>query len=148
MKKLTAVFLFLCLLLSGCGKEAPAKPDLQAVYDKMIASEGMPEMLLVPANKAEMLFGIAEGDCTAAFTAICQDSLLADEIWLIDAKDSAAADRIESLAKMRLEQKASELKNYLPEQYSVVQQGKLIRQENRVALIVSPIVEKLAGFLQ
>ena len=147
MKKRILVFLFLCLLLPGCGKEAPAKPDLPVIYDKMTAMDGMPEMLLVPANKAEMLFGIAEDDCVTHRTAICADSLRADEIWLIEAKDSAAADRIEALAKMRLEQKASELKNYLPEQYGIVQQGKIIRQGNVVALIVSPAVEDLVKLL-
>ena len=151
MKKWKILFLLLfsCLLFAGCGKQEVTPPkDLQAVYENMMAIEGMPEMILVPADKAELLYGIPEGNCRQELTAICSDSLNADEIWLIEAKDASAAAEIESLAKKRQEQKASELKDYLPEQYSIVQQGKIIRKGTLVALLISPKVTDLSALLE
>ena len=85
MKMATRVIVLLLALLclAGCGKPAAEAPDFQAVYDSMTALTDMPDMVVVPNDKGEFLFGIAPGDCKQEIVAICQDSLLADELWLI-----------------------------------------------------------------
>lgn len=149
MKRSISILLLLTALLglAGCGKPAAEAPDFQAVYDSMTAVADMPDMVVVPNDKGEFLFGIAPGDCRQEIVAICQDSLLADELWLIEATDKEAADRIEALAQNRLQQKAAELENYLPEQYQVVQQGQLSREGNCVVLLISPLAKELAKLL-
>ena len=150
MKMATRVIVLLLALLclAGCGQPAAEAPDFQAVYDSMTAVADMPDMVVVPNDKGEFLFGIAPGDCRQEIVAICQDSLLADELWLIEATDKEAADRIEALAQNRLQQKAAELENYLPEQYQVVQQGQLSREGNCVVLLISPLAKELAKLLK
>ncbi len=150
MKMATRVIVLLLALLclAGCGQPAAEAPDFQAVYDSMTAVADMPDMVVVPNDKGEFLFGIAPGDCRQEIVAICQDSLLADELWLIEATDKEAADRIEALAQNRLQQKAAELENYLPEQYQVVQQGQLSREGNCVVLLISPQAKELAKLLK
>ena len=150
MKMATRVIVLLLALLclAGCGQPAAEAPDFQAVYDSMTAVADMPDMVVVPNDKGEFLFGIAPGDCRQEIVAICQDSLLADELWLIEATDKEAADRIEALAQNRLQQKAAELENYLPEQYQVVQQGQLSREGNCVVLLMSPEAKELAKLLK
>ena len=150
MKMATRVIVLLLALLclAGCGQPAAEAPDFQAVYDSMTALTDMPDMVVVPNDKGEFLFGIAPGDCKQEIVAICQDSLLADELWLIEATDQEAADRIEALARNRLQQKAAELENYLPEQYQVVQQAQLSREGNCVVLLISPLAKELAKLLK
>ena len=147
MKKAGLLFCIVLLLagLCACGQENAAAPDMQERFAAIQALDQTPEMLVVPPEKCALLFGIEQEDCAQQVVAICADSLLADECWLIEAVDRAAADRIETLAKTRLEQKASELKSYLPEQYEVVKQAKLLRQGTCVILLVSPQADKLAG---
>ena len=149
MKKITATIAILLLLaaLTACGAAETKAADMSEVYSRMTAAEGMPEMLVVPAEKAVTFFGIAQEDCAQAVTAICQDSLRADELWLVEAVDDAAAGRIAELAQARLDQKSSELKSYAPEQYEIVQSAKLIRDGRCVVLIVSPMADKLAELL-
>lgn len=151
MKKLFTVMLIFALTLAFCaceGSKAPEVPDMQAVYDKLMETEGMPEMIVVPADVAETLLGIAPADCRQALTAVCQVSLQADEIWLIEAVDSAAAARIAGLAQARLEQKSAELENYLPEQYKVVQEARIISSGNCVVMLISPQVDQLSAVLK
>lgn len=137
--------LFLALVyMSACGAEAAAAPDMKALYDDMASSDAMPEMLEISAEQAYMLYGIEASDCRQSVVAICADSLCADEIWLIEASDSAAAERVAELAQTRLDQKGEELKSYLPEQYKIVQAAKLIKSGNCVAMIVSPDAAELA----
>ena len=150
MKRTISILLLLTALLglAGCGKPAADAPDFQAVYESMTAVSDMPDMVVVPNDKGEFLFGIAPEDCKQEILAICRDSLLADELWLIEARDKEAADRIEALAQNRLQQKAAELENYLPEQYQVVQQAQLSREGNCVVLLVSPRAKELAKLLK
>ncbi len=146
MKKITGIIAALALLicLAACGETAPAAPDMGGLFRQMTALEGMPEMLEVPPEKAVNFYGIAPEDCVQELTAVCRDSLRADELWLIEAVDEAAAERIAALAQARLEQKGSELESYSPEQYAVVQSAELIRSGNCVVLIVSPMADELA----
>ena len=145
MKRMITLLLALAVLagLCACGQEAAA-PDMQDRYAAINETEGAPEMAIVPAGRYEFLYGIASEDCVQAIVAVCADSLRADEYWLIEAVDSAAADRVQALAQARLDQKAAELENYLPEQYEVVRQAQLLRQGNCVILLVSPQAETLA----
>ena len=146
MKKLTILLavLLLASCLCACGQESAAAPDMQERFEALQKAEGAPGMLQVPAEKCVFLYGIAQEDCKQQVVAICEDSLRADEYWLIEAVDAAAADRIEALAQTRLAQKADELESYLPEQYEVVKQAKLLRRGNCVILLVSPQAETLA----
>lgn len=152
MKKITA--LLLCVLmvasLAACGGETEsgnansggetASLDVNAAYEKLSQAATLPEMLELDAGQMLDLCGIKEADVTAAKVVICADSLRTDEIWLIQAKDAAAADAVVKLAEKRLEAKGEESITYSPEQYAVVEKAELLRQGNFVALIVSPDV--------
>lgn len=148
-RKLSALVLLLALLLAlpGCGgtkSETAAAPDMQKLYETLCAAEGTPEMVTVPNDKAEFLMGVAPGDCKQEVVALCQNSLRADELWLIEATDAAAAERIEALAQARLTQKEEELCDYAPEEAQVVRKAKLLRSGDCVFLLVSPRAEALA----
>lgn len=142
MKRLyTLVALIMCvLLLSACGGgETEQKTvDLGPVYDELIGSFELPEMVVVPENRLERAFGVKSEDCAQVVIALCADSVRADEIWLVEAVDEEAAQRIEALAEARLEQRKGEMENYLPDQYAVLCDAQLIREGRYVALFVAP----------
>ena len=146
MKKTLLLMMALLLLagLAACGQEKAPAPDMEERYAAIQKTEGAPDMVVVPPKKCAALYGIDPEDCAQQLVAICQNSLLADEYWLIEAVDADAADRIEALARTRLEQKEAELRNYAPEQYEVVRQARLLRQDCCVILLVSPRAEALA----
>ena len=139
------------LLLSGCGAKEPAvkkEVNLQSIYDQIGREVELPEMAQISENRRYDLLGIAPEDCTQVITAVCGDSVRTDEIWLIEAVDKAAAERVLSLAKLRLEAKKRELKDYLPDQYAIVQRSELIQRDNLIALFVSPDAGKMAELFQ
>ena len=113
-------------------------PDLTAVYQSIEESVALPEMAVVSEKRRDAILGIAPEDCRQAVTLLCGDSVRADEIWMIEAADEAAADRIEELAKLRLDQRAKDMENYLPDQLQVVREGILVREGRFVGLFVSP----------
>lgn len=158
MKRIFALILAVVLLLSmnACGNaperetqatvaatQAAAVPaDMQSIYDAM--AELMPEMILMDETTMLNFCGISAEDCTQVVAAICADGLVTDEVWLIEAKDEAALERLKALAETRLQLKGEESITYSPEQYAVVQEARIITEGLYMALIVSPDVDALA----
>lgn len=148
MKKITVLLLCAVLLISlaacGGGSDTNVTLDVNEAYTRLTQAATLPEMLELDAGLMLDYCGIKEADVTAAKVLICADSLRTDEIWLVQAKDAAAADAIVKLAEKRLTKKGEESITYSPEQYAVVEKAELLRQGNFVALIVSPDVAPLA----
>jgi hypothetical protein len=146
--RIMAAALLLALLLTACGQAAPAaeeakdpvdlsqlRESVEAVYPKMMEVEG--EMRLD-------FLGIREEDCAQCVTLLCDDGMKTDELWLIEAVDDAAMERLTKLAQQRMEAKAQETESYAPDQYEIVQQGKVLTSGRYLALIVTPEAEAAA----
>jgi len=143
MRKIIAWILLAALLVSlaACGGEKAKSVDLNAVYEEFQGT--LPEMMVLDETLMMNLLGIPAEDCAQVVTAVCANGLDADEVWLIEAKDAQALDRLKALAEGRLEAKAAETENYLPDQYLVVKEGQILTQGNYLALLVSPQVDTL-----
>ena len=147
--------LLLALLLCGCGENTPpaattvpvttvpaAPVDLQAVYNGMAAS--LPEMVAMDEMMCLNLCGIRKEDCLQMIVTKCADGLRADEIWLIEAVDDAAMERLMKLTTSRLESLKQQTQSYSPEQYAVVQKAVVLRSGKYLAFIVAPNSAELA----
>ena len=145
MKKLTVLVLTALLLLgmAACGAKAPAQKDvdLDALYKGFEAM--LPNMFLPEGDMRLNYMGIEEADCAKVITAVAEDGLAADEVWLIQAKDADALERLTALANNRLAVKADETIDYNPEQYKIVEKGVVVTCGNYLALLVSPQVDAM-----
>lgn len=150
MKKTITLLLALTLLLglAGCGGKAeePKHLDVKALYESY--TQYLPEMF--EPDEATMLdfLGIAVEDCVQYQVAICAEGMRSDEIWLIEAKDEAALERLHQLAENRIQAKLEEAESYVPDQYAIIEKAELLTNGRYLALLVSPEVDDLkAGFL-
>lgn len=144
MKKLTCLVLAAVLLLSlaACGaKEEEKSVDLNALYESY--AQYMPDMFTPDAETMLNFLGIDTADCTQAVVAICGDGMRADEVWLLQAKDEAALERLTELARTRIVAKEDETISYAPDQYEVVVKAELLTSGKYLALLVSPEVEAM-----
>lgn len=144
MKKLTCLVLAAVLLLSlaACGAKKEEKTvDLNALYESY--AQYMPDMFTPDAETMLNFLGIDTADCTQAVVAICGDGMRADEVWLLQAKDEAALERLTELARTRIVAKEDETISYAPDQYEVVVKAELLTSGKYLALLVSPEVEAM-----
>jgi len=147
-KAFIAIILLCALLLAACGAQGgeTVQPgaDLTAIYDGVAQKAELPEMVAVPESRFERVFGLDAADCAQAVITVCADSVRVDEIWLVEAVDTAAAGRVAEAARARLEQRSAEMKSYLPDQYAVLEQAQLIEKGTYVAMFVSPQAAAMA----
>ena len=161
MKRMIAMILAAAMLLclAGCKsetnpdtqpssvpQETNAPADMEKIYEAM--AEKMPEMIRMDETTMLNFCGIQAADCVQVVAAICADGLITDEVWLIEAKDEAALERLKTLAENRLQAKGEESITYSPEQYEVVQKAQILTNGLYMALIVSPDVDALADIFQ
>lgn len=150
MKKLQRLMAgLLCLAavfgLAACsgGEDSSFEMDVEEVYKELMSTPDMPAMIELPEDKALDFLGLDMSRCVQAVTAISAMNIQADEIWLVEAKDSAAAAEIEQLARSRVEQRMGEFENYAPDQYQVLENAAILREGNYVVLLVSQDTEAL-----
>lgn len=157
MKKIICLILSVLMLLSlaACGggedttgttAPAPAKElNLTETYTTITSGVTMPEMLQVSGDMLLDLYGIKGDDCKQLLVYICSNSLQADEIWMIEAKDAAALETLKALAQSRIDQKDAESITYSPAQNEVVKKAQIIVTGNYLVMICSPDVEAIAA---
>ena len=93
-------------------------------------------------------YGIQVADMEQAILMVHEESLRADELWLIRAPDEETARELEALAEAHVEQLRAELKDYLPEQYAVARVGLVLCRDEVLALFISPEAETMAEILE
>ena len=145
MKKITVMLLILSLMLSAaaCGAktEEPVSVDLSAMYDSF--GPYLPEMFFPDDETLLNFLGINAEDCVQYKVALCGEGMRADEVWLIEARDDAALERLQKRAQTRIEAKLEETISYVPDQYVIVEKAELVVIGKYVALLISPDVDTL-----
>lgn len=137
-----SIALMLVLLLAGC---TPQKKDisLAQIYQQMEETGVLPEMLPLDEEEGYNLIGLEYDQYTEQVVMISQNSLLADEVILLRAKDKASADATYKLLEGRMDAKAREARDYSPEQYAIIKDGILKQDGQTLILLVSPKVNEL-----
>ena len=152
MKRVFALLLA-TLLLCGCGaqngddtgvKELP-QLNMEDLYTSLNLAEDT--MVAVSESMLLDLYGIESSDVKQLKITQSSDGLRADEVWLIEAVDAAAAAKIENLAKNRIQQKDDESITYSPEQNAIVKKSYLAVEGNYVFFVCHPEVETLKGVI-
>lgn len=145
MKRGFLWILMIALLLTACGQSG-GKPetdvDLQSVYGSL--TDRMPEMMVLDETLQMNLLGVDSSDCRQVITAICADSMRVDEIWLLQARDSDALERLAALAQSRVDAQAEVCESYSPDQYAIVKKAEIITDGLYLALLIGPDAAQMA----
>lgn len=149
MKIIRLAMLALCLiaLLTGCAAK-PEPRSLQDIWQTMLKADVLPDMATVPEGMVLDFFGIEPDWYEEAVFMVARDSLLADEVVLIRARDDAAAKQIHQMLESRMEAKAAEARTYSPVQYAVISMGQVLIKGRELALLVCPEADTLLAIYQ
>lgn len=149
----------LMLLLSGCtpiptpqqapGAEPLEKPkDLAGLFRLMVGAGLLPEMSPVPESVVTSAYHINPAWLADSVFMVAKDSLLADEVLLLKARDDDAVQRILPLLKSRLAEKETGAMNPAPEQFATILDGRILHEGLNLALIVSKEADQLVKIYQ
>ena len=139
MKKMTALLLSILLLFSfsACAS-APAKDvNLEEVRTKMTTDLSIENPTLLSASDLLDLYGIQEADIKQSACFVTMSGVFPDEALMVEAVDSAAAQRIQEKMENRLKEVKNQSQSYDAENYALAQKCAVKTNGNYISLFLS-----------
>jgi hypothetical protein len=138
---MTAMVFLMALIVAACSGGGAVKVNPAEAYADISGSVAMPEMMEIPSSIVLDYYGIRSEDYTDAVFYMSADSLLADEVVIVNAVNAEAAKRVKDKLDVRLNQKLMSAQDYSPEQYEIIRKCKVRSDGLTVAMLVSPDVQ-------
>jgi hypothetical protein len=138
----------MALLAAACAGGGAAKVNPAEAYADISESIAMPEMMEIPSAIVLDYYGIQSDDYSDAVFYISADSLLADEVVIVNTVDAEAAKRVKDKLEVRLNQKLMSAQDYSPEQYEIIRKCKVRSDGLTVAMLVSPDVQGMTSIYE
>lgn len=147
MKRIACLMIAAVLMLSlaACGGSAAKTYDLAAIQESMLNALQEKEPLVWKQENIESFYDIAAEDVKNAVCIVTMDGggAFPDEILMVEAVDTAAADRVEAKLNARLADLTTQAQNYDADSLALFQKCKVERYGNVVTLFASPDSEQL-----
>lgn len=147
--KVTLLTLLLLLIfavgsLYGCSsKKSTKNPSIDEILAKVKGATDISQMPEIDGEKLKMLYDIDAADLEGFKVYIAPSNIKADELAIIKVKDQKKVDEIKNKVAKRVENQGASFKDYLPEEYSLIQNHVLKTQGNYVFLTISKDAEKI-----
>lgn len=130
-------------VLVGCGAsetqgnsaKAPSAYNIGAQIKASIDLSEMEE--LSGSQKLQRLYDISSEDIEEYWIMTPSSNIKAREIVIIKAKDSDKVDDIVGKLEARIDRQANSFKDYIPEEYFLIQDSVLKSRDNFVLLVIS-----------
>lgn len=149
MKKYINLILAAAMALSltacsgGEDKKEFADFSVQTAMDDMLAQASVDDPLVLGEGDMLDFFGIS-ADSMEEFAAVtCANGISAQEIVLVKSADEGKASNVAEQLTKRLDARAAELENYLPEEYAIVSECEVMQHGVYAAMIIHPEHEQL-----
>ncbi len=126
------------------GAQAPREETaLDLILERIRSGVSCPEMLELNERTVAGYLGLEAGSCLDGRFLVCANNLKADEIWLTELEDEAAAQSMRDRALERIEVKAGSYEQYLPEESAIARRGVAVASGRYAALFISPDAERM-----
>lgn len=112
-------------------------PNAEKLYAKMEELSLFPEMVRRGDDLIYDFYGIDPSKCVQLLNYVTEDGLNADEVLFAEMKDESEAKVIEEILRDVLSRQAETYRDYMPEEYEKVKNGKIERNGSFVLMIVS-----------
>lgn len=136
---------FALSMTTGCSspKVASKNPSVNEIRDKITQTVGISDMKEGDSSKLKKLYGIDAGklDGFALYTA--PSNIRADEVALLKVKDANDVSGIKDKISKRIDSQAASFKDYLPEQYFLIEKHVLKSNGNCILFVVSKDATKI-----
>jgi len=131
--------------LTGCsGKKEEAK-NLSAVEigEKIKQAVNLDEMKEGDNDKLQKLYDISADEIENFVLYVAPTNLKADEVAVIKVKDANDVESVKEKLSKRVEEQGKSFKDYLPDEYFLIEKHVLKTKDNYVLLAISKDADKI-----
>ncbi|MFD3158107.1 DUF4358 domain-containing protein [Haloimpatiens sp. FM7330] len=131
--------------LAGCGssKKEVKNPSVGEISKKIGQSVDVSEMRKADSEKLKKLYGINSDELEGFDVYTASTNIKADEIAVMKVKDSNNVDSIKDKISKRVKKQGENFKDYLPNEYYLVEKHVLKNQGNYILFAISKNAQKI-----
>ena len=159
----TAVILSAVMLLTGCGtKTAPsAETQVSEVQEKAQETKTVNEIYQEITERVSLespvcmkddfisnYYGIDVSTLEEYVFSMSEDATQAETVVLMKAKDGADTGEIVSALETVVDEKKTEMENYLPEQFEIVKKSEVKTKDRYVWLVISQQADAITDIIE
>lgn len=140
------ILAFIAAIISGCaksGEQVLKTPEVSEIENAVMKGIDTADMIKLDDKKLERVYGIKADEVEGYFVYVSTSNVKADEVAVFKAKDANGTETIKSKIADRMVQLGTSFKDYLPEQYSLIEKYTLEVKGNYVFLVVSKDAESI-----
>lgn len=142
----TALALILCLILSACGSQTAAEPEMSEVVAAVEAAVPTDGMVEFDANYLKNVFKLSEEKYADCYVMSTNVGTSIDEFGIFKGADEAQTAELKSAVEAYLQFRLdSWMPEYLPEEFPKLQGAKLWTEGNYVMYAILSDEEKTAA---
>jgi len=132
-------------ILSGCmasGKASSKNLPVADIGSEIIKAMDMTEMVKVDEKKLQKLYNINPGEIEDFFVYISSSNIKVQEIAVFKAKDAESVQSIKEKISKRIEKQEISFKDYLPDEYYLIQNHLIKSNGSYILMAVSKNTDK------
>lgn len=146
--KITLLFMCIAIAFSvtACnvtGGTTPQKSTPEQIVEEIQRECTMPEMKEVSEDQLSSLYSIRKEDVAYFSALVATDSLSKDEVIVIEAMDEGEACTIRDRLQEHYDAVLEESKEYLPDEYTIVEKCSVVKDGIYVRLFISEDADKM-----
>ena len=132
-----------CSASSGGSKDSSFVSKPEKIVNEIKSKCDLPEMKTISTEQLFSYYGIKEDDVAYFSAVVASDSFSKDEVAVFEAIDEGEANTICDSLKKHYDKILKECSEYLPEEYTVVKDCKVVKDGIYVRLFISAQAEKM-----
>lgn len=149
-KIIASVFLIIVAMcaLAGCGsseKSTAKSPSAKDIRGKIKQAVDISQMKEGDAAKLKKLYDISSDEIEDFVFYMAPSNIKADEILVIKAKDANSISSIKDKISKRIEKQSTSFKDYLPDEYFIIQKNIVKTKDKYVIFVISKDAEKISN---
>lgn len=150
--KIVCILLLLITLgvFSGCSNltKAAKTPSIKEIDEKIKQSVDISTLQVANYAKFKKLYGITRGEVEEFVLYRAPSNIKADEIAIIKVKDANQVNSIKEKILKRADKQAASFRDYLPDEYYLIQNKVLTVNNNYILFAVSKDSEKISSVFE
>ncbi len=121
---------------------------MQDIYTEITQAVSLNSPMLVPNDFIMNYYGIDVSTLDEYVFSMSEAAISAETVVILKAKDAAATEALRASLQTVIDQKRSEMENYLPDQFQIVDRSSVQVKGNYVYLVISEQADTISQIIQ